>query len=182
MVETMETMETRKVMKMAKTRAFSAKLATTPSHHLPLIPKSEQQPRPPGPPRQTVHTVLSGSIVNASYPETDTSVITVSFSDSRTTISPATPHVLTRQPSLHSTHHSLQALHPVKIPETRIGGRGDVSRSDCSLKQEVPIQRTGWLQTIDHEVEIRVFLVSHSANTRMVYTPNVALGHSQTEQ
>jgi hypothetical protein len=182
MVETMETMETRKVMKMAKTRAFSAKLATTPSHHLPLIPKSEQQPRPPGPPRQTMHTVLSGSIVNASYPETDTSVITVSFSDSRTTISPATPHVLTRQPSLHSTHHSLQALHPVKIPETRIGGRGDVSRSDCSLKQEVPIQRTGWLQTIDHEVEIRVFLVSHSANTRMVYTPNVALGHSQTEQ
>jgi hypothetical protein len=42
-------MEAVEVMKAVKARTFLAKLAITPSHHLPLIPESEHQPRSPGP-------------------------------------------------------------------------------------------------------------------------------------
>ena len=42
----------------------------------------------------SMHTTLS--MVNASHPETDTSVVTMSFNDSRTTTPPTTPRVLTR--------------------------------------------------------------------------------------
>jgi hypothetical protein len=64
----------------------------------------------------------------------------------------------------------------------RTGGEDDVSYDDRPLEQGIPIQRTGWLQTVDHEVEVRAFLAPHSANTPMVYTPKVTLGHSITEQ
>jgi hypothetical protein len=120
----------------------------------------------------SAHTTLS--MINASHPETDTSVMTTSFSDDRTITPPATPRALLRQPSPHSTYSSPQVLHPVEIPETRTGNEDDGSYCDCSLKQEIPIQRTGWLQTVNHEEEVRAFLASHSANTRMVYTPKVA--------
>ena len=129
----------------------------------------------------SAHTTLS--MVNASHPETDTSVMTMSFYDDRTITPPATPRVFTQQPSPHSTHPSPQVSHPVEIPETRIGGEDDVSYCDCSLKQGIPIQQDGWLQTVNHEEEVRAFLASHSAKTvhRMVYTPKVVsytgLGH-----
>jgi hypothetical protein len=64
----------------------------------------------------------------------------------------------------------------------RIGGEDDVSYDDRPLEQEIPIQRTGWLQTVDHEVGVRAFLAHHSTNTPMVYIQKVALGHSQPEQ
>ena len=122
----------------------------------------------------SAHTTLS--MVNASHPETDTSVMTMSFDDDRTITPPATPRVYTQQPIPHSTHSSPQVIHPAELPETRIGGGDDVSYCDCSLKQEIPIQRTGWIQTVDHEEEVRTFLASHSANNvhQMVYTPKVA--------
>jgi hypothetical protein len=120
----------------------------------------------------SAHTTLS--MVNVSHPETDTSATTMSFSDDRTITPPTTLRVLTRQPSPHSTYASPQALNPIKIPETRIGSEDDGSYCDCSLKQDIPIQRTGWLHTVNHEEEVRAFLASHSANTRMVYTPKVA--------
>jgi hypothetical protein len=128
----------------------------------------------------SAHATRSGSMVNASHPKPDTSVMTVSFSDGRTITPPSTPRVLTRQPSPHSTPPYLQALDPVGIPEMHISGEGDVSHPDRPLKQEVPIQRIGQLQTADHEVELRAFLASHGANTRMVYTPKVVLDHPQT--
>jgi hypothetical protein len=64
----------------------------------------------------------------------------------------------------------------------RLGGEDDVSYDDRPLEQGIPIQRTSWLQTVDHEVEARAFLARHSADTPMVYTPKVPLGHPQTEQ
>ena len=122
----------------------------------------------------SVHTALS--MVNASHPETDTSVMTMSFSDDRTVTPPATPRVFSRQPSPNPTHPSPRFIHPVEIPETRISGGNDISYCDCSLKQEISIQHTGWIQTVDHEEEVRNFLASHSGNTvhQMVYTPKVA--------
>jgi len=122
----------------------------------------------------SAHTTLS--MVNASHPETDTSVITMSFDDDRTITPPATPRVYTQQPIPHSTHPSPQVIHPTELPEARIDGGRDVSYCDCSLKQEIPIQHTGWIQTVDHEEEVGTFLASHSANTvhQMVYTPKVA--------
>ena len=120
-------------------------------------------------------------MVNASHHETETSVMAVSFSDGRTIAHPTTPHVPTRQPSPHSTDPYLQALYPVEIPEMYIIGEGDVSCSDRPLKHEIPIQRTDWLQAADHEVEVWIFLASHSANTRRVHTPKVASDHPQTE-
>ena len=122
----------------------------------------------------SAHTTLS--MVDAGHPETDTTMMTMSFDDDQTITPPATPRVLTQQSSPHSTPASPQVLRPTEIPETRISGEDDVSYCDCSLKQGIPIQHTGWLQTVDHEEEIRAFLASHSANTvhRMVYTPKVA--------
>ena len=113
------------------------------------------------------------SMINASHPETDTSVMTMSFQDDRTITPPATPRVSTTQPNPDST---LPAIHPAGIPETRTPGSGhDVSYCDCSLKQEIPLRYTGWLQTVNHEEEIRKFLINHSANTvhQTVYTPKV---------
>ncbi|KAF9646298.1 hypothetical protein BDM02DRAFT_3100063 [Thelephora ganbajun] len=130
----------------------------------------------------SAHTTLS--MINASHPETDTSVMTASFLDDRTITPPATPRVFTEQPSLLSTHPSPQVPHPTELPETRIDGGDDVSYCDCSLKQDIQIRRTGWIQTVDHEEEVRNFLASHSANAahRMAYTPKVAsytgLGYS----
>jgi hypothetical protein len=63
----------------------------------------------------------------------------------------------------------------------RIGDADDVSYHDHPLKQDIPIQRSGWLQAADREVELRAFLASHGANTRMIYTPKVTLDHPQTE-
>ena len=129
----------------------------------------------------SAHTTLS--MVDASHPETDTSVMTMSFDDNRTITPPATPRVSTQQLSPRSTHPSVRVLHPTEIPEPHLG-EDSVSYCDCSIKQGVPIQHTGWLQTVDHEEEVRTFLASHSANTvhRMVYTPKVAsytgLSHS----
>jgi hypothetical protein len=96
-------------------------------------------------------------MVNASHPETDTSVMTMSFDDDRTITPPATPRVFTQQPSPHSTHPSPQVYTSPEIPETGIDGGDDVSYCDCSLKQEIPIQHTGWIQTVDHEEEVRNF-------------------------
>ena len=130
----------------------------------------------------SAHTTLS--MVNAGHPETDTSVMTLSFDDNRTITPPATPRVFTQQPSPRSAHSSPQTLHPAELPETHIGGEDDVSYCDCSLKQGVPAQQTGWLQTVDHEEEVRTFLASHSANTvhRMAYTSKIesytGLGYS----
>lgn len=119
----------------------------------------------------SAHTTLS--MINASHPETDTSVMTMSFGDDRTVTPPATPRVFTQQPSPNSTHPSPRLIHPAGIPETSIGGGHDVSYCDCSLKQDIPIQHTGWIQTIDHEEEVRNFLASHSGNTvrQIVYAP-----------
>ena len=116
------------------------------------------------------------SMVNASHPETDTSVMTMSLSDNRTVTPPATPRVFSRQPSPNSIHPSSRFIHPAEMPETRIGCGNDVSYCDCSLKQEIPIQQTGWIQTVDHEEEVINFLASHNGNTvhQMVYTPKVA--------
>ena len=113
-------------------------------------------------------------MVNDSHPETDTSVMTTSPNDDRTITLPATPRASTRQPNPHSTHASPRALHPAEILETRIGSEDDGSYCDCLLKQEIPIQRTGWLQTVDHEEEVRAFLASNSAGARIIYTPKVA--------
>jgi len=130
----------------------------------------------------SAHTTLS--MVNASHPETDTSVMTMSFDDDRTITPPPTPRVFAQQPSPHSTHPSPQVDHSPEIPETRIGGEDDVSYCDCSTQQGIPIQHTGWLQTVDHEEEVRNFLAGHSANTihRMAYTPKAVsyagLGYS----
>jgi len=122
----------------------------------------------------SAHTTLS--MVNASHPETDTSVMTMSFDDDRTITPPATPRMSTQQPSPHSIHPSPQVVHPTERPETPAGGEDDISYCDCSIKQGIPIQHTGWLQTVDHEEEVRNFLAGHSANTlhRMAYTPKVA--------
>ena len=122
----------------------------------------------------SAHTALS--MVNASHPETDTSVMTMSFGDDRTVTPPATPRVFTRQPSPNSTHPSPLFTHPAEIPEMHIGGGNDISYCDCSLRQEISIQNTGWIKTVDHEKEVRNFLASHSGNTvhQMVYTPKVA--------
>ena len=130
----------------------------------------------------SAHTTLS--MINASHPETDTSVMTMSFRDDRTITPPATPRVSTTQPNPDSTLPAPRVIHPAGIPEARTPGSGDdVSYCDCSLKQEIPLQHAGWLQTVDHEEEVRKFLINHSANTvhQMVYTPRVAsyagLGH-----
>jgi len=121
----------------------------------------------------SAHTTLS--MINASHPETDTSVMTMSFGDDRTVTPPATPRVFTHQPSPNPTHPSPRLIHPAGVPETSIGGGHDASYCDCSLKQDIPIQHTGWIQTVDHEEEIRNFLASHSGNTvrQMVYTQKV---------
>jgi len=130
----------------------------------------------------SAHTTLS--MVNASHPETDTSVMTMSFDDDRTITPPATPRIPTQQPTPHSTHFLPRVVHPSETPETRGGGEDNVSYCDCSIKQGIPIQHTGWLQTVDHEEEVRNFLAGHSANTvhRMGYTPKVpsypGLGYS----
>ena len=121
----------------------------------------------------SAHTTLS--MVNASHPETDTSVMTMSFDDDQTITPPATPRIPAQQPSHCSSHSSPRTARSPEIPETRIGGEDDVSYCDCSIKQGIPIQHTGWLQTVDHEEEVRNFLTGHSANTihRMAYTPKV---------
>ncbi|KAF9783328.1 hypothetical protein BJ322DRAFT_146495 [Thelephora terrestris] len=121
----------------------------------------------------SVHSTLS--MVNAGHPETDTSVMTMSFDDYRTVTPPATPRFSTQQPSPNPTHLSHLAIHPAESQETRASG-DDVSYCDCSIKQDIPIQHTGWIRTVDHEEEVRTFLENHSANTahRMVYTPKVA--------
>ena len=130
----------------------------------------------------SAHTTLS--MVNASHPETDTSVMTMSFDDDSTITTPATPRVFTQQPGLGSTHPSPQVIYPAEIPNTHVGSGDDISYCDCSLKQDIHIQRTGWIQTVSHEDEVRNFLARHSGNTlhRMVYTPKVVsyagLGHS----
>ena len=132
----------------------------------------------------SAHTTLS--MVNASHPETDTSVMTMSFDDDRTITPPLTPRISAQQPSPRSTHLLPQVVRPSETQETRVGGEDDVSYCDCSIKQGIPIQHTGWLQTIDHEEEVRNFLAGHSANTvhRMGYTPKVSsypgLGYSST--
>jgi hypothetical protein len=129
----------------------------------------------------SANTILS--MVNASHPETDTSVMTMSIDD-RTVTPPATPRLLTPQPSCRSTSPSPHLIHPTELPETHIDRGDDVSYCDCSLKHEIPIQRTGWTRTIDQEEEVRTFLAKHKANTahRMAYTPKVAsysgLGYS----
>ena len=122
----------------------------------------------------SAHTTLS--MVNASHPETDTSVMTMSFDDDRTITPPTTPRVPTEQPCPHLTNLSPQVMHPAEVLGARIDAGGDVSYCDCSLKQDIPIQHTGWIQTVDHEEEIRTFLASHSANTvhRMAYAPKIA--------
>jgi len=122
----------------------------------------------------SAHTTLS--MVNASHPETDTSVMTMSFDDDRTITPPATPRVFTQQPSPHLTHPSPRVSQPTEAPESRTGDGEDVSYCDCSLKQEIPIQHAGWIQTVNHEEEVKAFLASHNVNTthRMVYTPKVA--------
>ena len=130
----------------------------------------------------SAHTTLS--MIHAGHPETDTSVMTMSFDDDRTVTPPATPHVFTRQPSPYSTYSSPQVINPPEILDTHADGGDDVSYCDCSLKQDIPIQHTGWIQTVDHEEEVKTFLAGHSANTvhQMVYTPKVAsftgLGYS----
>ena len=130
----------------------------------------------------SAHSILS--MVNASHPETDTSVMTMSFDDDRTITPPATPRISAQQPSPHSTQPSPQVVHPSEAQETRVCDEDDVSYCDCSIKQGIPIQHTGWLQTVDHEEEVRNFLAGHSANTvhRMAYTPKVTsysgLGYS----
>ena len=127
----------------------------------------------------SANTVLS--MVNASHPETDTSVMTMSFDD-RTVTPPTTPRVFTPQPSHHTTP-SPRAIHPAEPQETRIDCRDDVSYCDCSLKQDIPIEHTGWIRNVDQDGEVRNFLAKHSANTthRVVYTPKAAsyngLGH-----
>lgn len=129
----------------------------------------------------SANTVLS--MINASHPETDTSVMTMSFDD-RTITPPATPLVFTPQPIFHSPPPSLEVIHPAEPRGTRDHHGDDVSYCDCSLKQDIPIQHTGWIQTVDQEEEVRTFLAKHSANTahRMDYTPKVisypGLGHS----
>ena len=129
----------------------------------------------------SANTILS--MVDASHPETDTSVMTMSFDD-RTITPPATPRVFTPQPSHHSTPPSPQIIHPAELQETHIDRTDDVSYCDCSLKQEIPIQHTGWIRAVDQEEEVRTFLEKHSATVahRLVYTPKVAtytgLGYS----
>lgn len=129
----------------------------------------------------SANTILS--MVNASHPETDTSVMTMSLDD-RTVTPPATPRVFTPQLGHHPTPPSPQIIHPAEIPETHIDRRGDVSYCDCSLKQDIPIQHTGWIRPVNQEEEVRTFLKKHSAGTahRMIYTPKAAsyvpLGHS----
>ena len=114
------------------------------------------------------------SMINASHPETDTSVMTMSFNDDRTITPPATPRVFTQQSIPNSTHPSLQVILPAESREAHAGE--DVSYCDCSLKQDIPIQHTGWIETVDHEEEVRTFLAKHSTNTahRVVYTSKVA--------
>lgn len=113
----------------------------------------------------SANTVLS--MVNASHPDTDTSVMTMSFDD-RTVTPPATPRAFTPQPSPHPD--------PPQLQEAHIDHDNDVSYCDCSLKQEIPVQHTGWIQTVDQEEEIRTFLVKHSSNTihRVADTPKAA--------
>ena len=144
-------------------------ISSTGSHH----PARAATPSTRSSLADSMHSSLS--MINAGHPETDTSVMTMSFDDDRTVTPPATPRVFTQQPSPHSTHSPHQAIYPAESQETRISGQ-DVSYCDCSLKQDIPIQHTGWIQTVDHEEEVRTFLASHSANTahRMVYTPKVA--------
>ena len=121
----------------------------------------------------SANTVLS--MVNASHPETDTSVMTMSLDD-RTVTPPVTPRVFTPQPSRHSATSSPHGIRPAETQVPHINPRDDVSYCDCSLVQDVPIQTTGWIQTVDQEEEVRTFLAKHSSNSahRMVYTPKIA--------
>lgn len=129
----------------------------------------------------SANTILS--MVNASHPETDTSVMTMSIDD-RTVTPPATPRVFTPQPSHHSAPPSPQMVHPTELPETHIDRGDDASYCDCSLKQDIPIQHTGWTRGVDHTEEVRTFLAKRSENTahQIAYTPKVAsyvgLGYS----
>ena len=118
-------MEAVEVMKAVKARTFLAKLATTPSHHLPLI----DHPR-----------------IRASTPFT--------------------------RSSLRDCVHCSLRIHGQRWPPR--------NRYLCSLKQEVLIQRTGWLRSVNHGVEVTI-PANHGANTQMAYAPKVALGHPQTE-
>ena len=127
----------------------------------------------------SVQTALS--MVNASHPETDTS-LNMSFDDDETITPPATPRLPIQQPSTHPSYPSAQLVHNAQPPEGHIDG-GDVSYCDCSLKVEVPIQHAGWIQTVDHEEEIRNFLAQRHANSahQVAYAPQVTsyvgLGH-----
>ena len=121
----------------------------------------------------SAHTTLS--MIHDGHPETDTTVMTMSFDDDITVTPPATPRMFIPQPNPYSTHSS-QVIYPPELLDTHTDAGDDVSYCDFSLKQEIPIQYTGWIQTVDHEEEVKTFLARHSANTvhQTPYTPKVA--------
>ena len=76
------------------------------------------------------------SMINASHPETDTSVMTMSFNDDPTIIPPATPRVFTQQSIPHSTHLSPHVTYtPRRVTRSARGWR-------CIILQLLPQARS----------------------------------------
>ena len=82
------------------------------------------------------------SMINASHPEIDTSVMTMSFNDDRTTTPPATPRVFTQQSIPHSTHLSPQVTYtPRRVTRSARGWRCIILQLLPQARHSNPIHR-----------------------------------------